>query len=148
MKMKRLLKMGKLARGSDKMEAKHLDEGKVQLQHILAMPGLDDIARVGEYGFKKYGDRWNYRKGMPWTKLLGSCSRHLAAFIRGQNRDSESGLPHLAHLAYDCLMLLEYPGVHDALDDRSKKEIINPLSNAYPQCLGQNFGILGNDLPF
>lgn len=101
-------------------EAKHLDTDKVQLQHILAMSGIDDIARVGEYGFKKYGDRWNYRKGMAWTKLLGSCSRHLAAFIRGENMDAESGLPHLAHLAYDCLMLLEYPGRFDNLDDRFK----------------------------
>lgn len=105
-------------------EAKHLDTGKVPLQHILAMPGLDQIALVGEYGFKKYGDRWNYRKGMPWSKLLGSCSRHLAAFIRGENLDSESQLPHLAHLAYDCLMLLEYQmeTKYAPNDDRYKVE--------------------------
>jgi len=101
-------------------EAKHLDEGKVRLQYILAMPGIDLVAAVGYYGFTKYGDRYNYRKGMPWMKLLGSCSRHLAAFIRGENRDTESQLPHLAHLAYDALMLLEYPGKFDHLDDRAK----------------------------
>lgn len=112
-------------------EAKHLDTGKVPLQHILAMLGLDQVALVGEYGFKKYGDRWNYRKGMPWSKLLGSCSRHLAAFIRGENLDIESGLPHLAHLAYDCLMLLEYQmeTKYATNDDRfkveEKKETLN-----------------------
>jgi Domain of unknown function (DUF5664) len=109
------------------VEASHLDEGKVQLQHILAMPGLDQVALVGEYGFRKYGDRWNYRKGMPWSKLLGSCSRHLAAFIRGQNLDNESGLPHLAHLAYDCLMLLEYMESHNAQDDRYKTHAIGQI---------------------
>lgn len=98
-------------------EADHKDEGKIGLQYILAMPGLLQVAKVGDFGAKKYG-QWNYRKGMPWMKLLGSCSRHLTDFILGQNTDPESGLPHLAHLCYDTLMLLEYSVEHPSLDDR------------------------------
>lgn len=100
-------------------EASHHDTGKIGLQFILAMPGLDQVAKVGDYGAKKY-DQWNYVKGMPWTKLLGSCSRHLASFIRGEDLDKESGLPHLAHLAYNALILLGYMENHNALDDRFK----------------------------
>jgi hypothetical protein len=99
------------------MEAGHLDAGKVGLQFILAMPGLDQVAKVGDYGAKKY-DQWNYCKGMAWMKLLGSCSRHLAAFIRGQDMDEESGLPHMAHLAYNALMLLGYMENKRELDNR------------------------------
>lgn len=98
-------------------EAGHYDSGKIGLHFILAMPGLDKVALVGDYGAKKY-DQWNYTKGMPWMKLLGSCSRHLTAFIRGEDLDKESQLPHLAHLAYNALMLLGYMECHKSLDDR------------------------------
>jgi len=97
--------------------AKHLDEGKVGLHYVLAMSGLDSVSRVGEFGAKKYG-QWNYRGGMPWMKLLGSCTRHLSSFIRGEDNDPESGLPHLAHLVYDALMLMEYAQDYKHLDDR------------------------------
>jgi hypothetical protein len=110
-------------------EAKHLDTGKIQLQYIFAMPGLIYVAKVGDFGAKKYG-QWNYKAGMPWMKLLGSCSRHLAAFLRGEDLDLESGLPHLAHLAYDALMLLDYQENHIELDDRYKelpKSTVNSL---------------------
>lgn len=99
-------------------EAKHFDDNKLPLQHILAMPIIEEMAKVAQYGEKKYGDYYNYRKGMPWMKLLGSCTRHLRAFIRGENNDPESGLPHLAHLAYDTAMLWEYLELHPKLDNR------------------------------
>ena len=98
-------------------EAGHLDQGKVGLQYILAMPGLSAVAQVGDFGAKKYG-QWNYKAGMPWMRLLGSCARHLAAFIKGENTDPESGLPHMAHLAYDALILLDYEVNHVDKDDR------------------------------
>ncbi len=102
------------------MEAGHNDQGKTGLQYILAMPGLCSVALVGDFGAKKYG-QWNYKAGMPWMKLLGSCSRHLASFIRGEDLDTESGLPHLAHLVYDALILLDYQENHKELDDRYGK---------------------------
>jgi len=101
------------------MKAKHFDDGKPELQYILAMPGLLEVSRVGTLGAQKYS-RWNYRSGMPWMKLLGSCSRHLTAFICGEDNDKESGISHLAHLCYDALMLLEYVKDHPKLDDRYK----------------------------
>ena len=117
-------------------EAKHLDAGKLGLQYILAMPGLCSVAAVGDFGAKKYG-QFNYKAGMPWMKLLGSCTRHLAAFLRGEDMDQcqshciilpngdcermeHSHLPHLAHLVYDSLMLLDYSINHKELDDRFK----------------------------
>jgi hypothetical protein len=98
-------------------EASHKDEGKLALQYILAMKGLDDVARVGEFGAKKYS-QWNYMVGGQYMRFLGSCSRHLTAFIRGEDRDAESGLPHLAHMIYDGLMLLEWAHRGVGTDDR------------------------------
>lgn len=120
-------------------EAKHADIGKLGLQYILAMPGLNSIAAVGDFGAKKYG-QWNFKPGMPWMKLLGSCARHLVAFIGGEDLDQcksqciilpnglcermeHSNLPHLAHLAYDALMLLDYMENKREFDDRYKRHI-------------------------
>jgi hypothetical protein len=116
-----------------KKGAKHFDDGKPEIQFLLEMDGLEDVAACGTYGFKKYGDRYNYRSGMSWTKLLGSCARHLRAFIMGEDNDFDykcsnckknvfhkehSGLPHLAHLIYDALMLMHHVKHHKNLDDR------------------------------
>lgn len=108
-------------------EAGHKDEGKVALQYILFMDGLDDVARVGEFGAKKY-TQYNYKAGMPWMKLAGSIARHLAAWIRGQDNDEESKLPHLAHIAYDALMLLDYARYHNDQDDRYVSKGNGPLA--------------------
>lgn len=105
------------------MKAKHFDDGKPEIQYLLAMDGLEDVAACGTYGAKKYKDRYNYKKGMPWMKILGSCSRHLRAFIRGEDVDPESGLSHLAHLIYDALMVLDYTKNHPAHDNRPKFQI-------------------------
>lgn len=100
-------------------KAKHFDDNKPEIQYILAMPGLKAVAAVGTFGKAKYG-QWNYKGGMLWMRLLGSCSRHLMDFILGEDMDKESGLPHLAHLCYDALMLLGYMTEHKELDDRCK----------------------------
>jgi hypothetical protein len=101
------------------MEAGHKDSGKTELQYILAMKGLDEVAKVGSFGAKKY-DQWNYMAGMPWMKLAGSIARHLTDWIRGHDKDEESGLHPLAHLVYDALMLLEYDYRKVGKDDRYK----------------------------
>lgn len=105
------------------MEAKHFDEGKLPIQHVLGMPIIEEMAKVAAYGNTKYGDFYNYRKGMPWMKLLGSCARHLRSFICGENNDKESGCSHLAHLAYDAGMLYELITLHPSLDDRPHRHV-------------------------
>lgn len=51
------------------------------------------------------GER-NWEKGLAWGRLSGALLRHLWAWMRGEERDPESGLPHLAHMACCALMLL------------------------------------------
>jgi hypothetical protein len=99
------------------LTADHKDKGKLGLQYILAMPGLCSVAAVGDFGSNKYS-RYNYKAGMPWMKLGGSCTRHLASWLKGKDLDPESKLPHLAHLAYDALMLLDYALSKKGKDDR------------------------------
>lgn len=101
------------------MEGNHFDNDKLELQYILELPLLDEMAKVGAFGTKKYG-RYNYRKGIAYMRILGSCTRHLVAFIRGENNDKESGFSHLAHLAFDTAMLYDIHRLHPNLDDRPR----------------------------
>lgn len=97
--------------------AKHFDENKPALQWIPYEP-LTEVAKVFEYGAVKYGQH-NYKCGMKWSKMVGSILRHTYRFMNGEDKDDESGLPHLAHAACCCLMLLYFYKHHPDLDDRS-----------------------------
>lgn len=62
-----------------------------------------DMARVMAFGARKYAAE-NWRKGIEVQRLVGAIERHVAAFKSGETIDPESGLPHLAHAAIDCMM--------------------------------------------
>ena len=105
-------------------EGLKFDAGKARWD-LLPFAALNQVAQVMTFGAGKYGDR-NYEKGMKWGRLLGAALRHLSKWARGMRMDDESGLPHLAHAAACCLMLLaltleasEEVG-SDPNDDRSK----------------------------
>lgn len=101
--------------------AKHFDDGKLPYQH-LPMEGLKLAAQVNQFGAKKYGlDNW--RGGMAWMRILGSCLRHIFAFIGGEDLDPESGLSHVGHFLFDGMMLAEYLKTHKELDDRPKNNV-------------------------
>lgn len=83
----------------------------------LPWGGLEEVAWVQEYGYKKYGDRLNYLRGMEVSRNISCAQRHLAAYMRGDKIDSESGRSHLAHAA--CRLLFALQNVADgvAIDD-------------------------------
>ena len=101
------------------MEGNHYDKDKIEIHYIFELSLIDEMAKVGTFGTKKYG-RYNYRNGISYMRILGSCTRHLTAFIRGENNDKESGLSHLAHLAYDAAMLFDIIRLHPDYDDRPR----------------------------
>lgn len=121
----------------NKTEAKpagalRFDTGKAQLELIspVAMIGL---ARILTFGAKKYAPN-NWRKGMSWSRCLGSLKRHLAEFEMGQDIDfdkdcegcqnktclNHTGLPHIDQVLCNAMFLSEYFRTHKELDDRYK----------------------------
>lgn len=105
--------------GTRTVKAKKLDAGKPRVELLPGRP-LMDIARViGWAAEHKYSvDDW--RGGLAWRRLVAAAVRHLFAFLCGEDNDPESGLPHVAHAATNCLYLLEYGHTHPELDDRFK----------------------------
>lgn len=69
------------------------------------------------HGADKYGAH-NWRAGIKLSRLIGATLRHLLAFMRGEDFDSETGMSHLLH-ASCCLMMLYVTWVKDkSQDDR------------------------------
>lgn len=97
---------------------------KPQRLELLPPGALLLVAEVYHYGATtKYADH-NWRKGYNWSWSLGALLRHVMLFMGGEDRDKESGLPHLAHAAFHCLTLLTF-GEHakyKQFDDRYNEE--------------------------
>lgn len=92
------------------------DTGKVRLE-LLSVPAMEAIAEVMTFGAKKYAAH-NWRKGFEWSRLFGATLRHLFAALKGEDRDPESGLPHLAHAGCCIMFLLEHYLCGLGTDDR------------------------------
>ncbi len=92
------------------------DAGKPDLS-ILSYDALCEIAKAFEFGAKKYG-RYNYLKGMKWTRIGSAAARHLFQWLWVGGKDPESGLSHLAHFGACCVMLLDYEIKSLGEDDR------------------------------
>jgi hypothetical protein len=75
--------------------------------HLLPPAALAQTAWVHELGATKYGE-WNWREtGIKFDTYVGAILRHLMLAHDGEWLDSESGLPHIAHIAASCNILLD-----------------------------------------
>ena len=86
---------------------------------LLDGHAIEQLARVLTFGAQKY-DAHNWRKGIGKSRLIAAALRHLFAYLRGEDRDPESGLSHVAHAMCCCMFLvgLEH---RPELDDRYKE---------------------------
>jgi hypothetical protein len=86
-----------------------LDYGKNRLGLVLlGFPNaLKAVGQVGTYGANKYSD--NGWKSVPngQERYTDALLRHEVEFACGESDDTESGLPHLAHAAWNALAVLE-----------------------------------------
>ena len=94
------------------------DQNKAPLE-LLSRTALEQMAMVLALGRNKYGAH-NWRGGMEWTRMHGAALRHITAHLDGEDKDSESGLSHIAHAACCLMFLLEYETKRMGKDDRFK----------------------------
>ena len=94
------------------------DTGKPRMD-LLAPEAIEGLASVLDYGAKKYADR-NWERGMRWGRCTAAALRHIFAWMRGEDRDPETGLSHIDH-AMCCLMFLKaYIARKVGEDDRKR----------------------------
>ena len=93
------------------------DDGKNKL-HLIPPDALWALGEVFTRGALKYADR-NWEKGMPWSTVEGCMYRHFLKYQLGEDIDEETGCSHLAHVAWNAMVLLAYQlrGM-DEFDDR------------------------------
>ena len=98
-------------------------KGKKQAQLGSLDPrSLMLVAEVAGFGGKKY-ERLNFMRGYAWSLSYDALQRHLHAFWDGEEIDSESGLPHLAHACWHSLALLSFSQRNLGTDDRYRKPL-------------------------
>lgn len=102
-------------------KAKTYDEGKLALAR-LPWAAIDAMNEVQGYGFKKYQDYDNYRKGMEVSRNLSCALRHIRDYLTGHDTDHESGLNPLAHAMCRIAFVLQNLNDGVAIDDRYKPE--------------------------
>lgn len=100
------------------------NEGKIRYD-LLEPFAIEQVAKVFTMGAKKYAP-FNWLKGMPWSSMVASMKRHIAAFENGEDFDPESGLYHLAHAAWNALALVSYYKYFPQGDDRIHTLIKQP----------------------
>ncbi len=84
------------------------DAGKVLGGLLLDFAhALELVAEVGTHGVAKYS-RGGWRS-VPdgQQRYLDAAMRHLLRLGKGEQNDADSGLPHLAHIAWNFLAVLD-----------------------------------------
>lgn len=102
------------------------DWGKPPVQ-LLPVEALESVADVLAFGARKY-DANNWRNGMKLSRCVGAAIRHCFAWLRGEDNDPESGLPHLAHAGCMILFALNLALTRDGSDDRWKRPVVAPAT--------------------
>lgn len=95
---------------------KKTDQGKNRLD-LLPFHALEEVGKVLGWGLTKYPEH-NWLNCPSRMRYLAAALRHLFAWARGEDRDSESNLPHLAHAACCVLFLLTLELEGRGADDR------------------------------
>ncbi len=98
------------------------DTGKLRYD-LLPPDAIDSLVAVYTMGAQKYSDR-NWEEGMKWSRVVGPLLRHVFAWMSGEDDDTESGLPHMAHAAWNALTLISYSQRKIGKDDRGKKHVL------------------------
>lgn len=84
---------------------------------------LEPLIEVGAKGEEKYAT-WNFLKGMKVEDCMDSLKRHLTRFEdpSSSDNDEETGLSHMAHVAWNALVICYMVRTRPDLDDRYKGE--------------------------
>lgn len=88
---------------------------------------LVPLSKVVQLGAKKYGKtNWRSTK-VRYTVYVDAAFRHLLQALDGEDLDSESGQPHLAHVAACVAIVLDADAVGTLIDDRPLKGAASKL---------------------
>ena len=74
----------------------------------MPLPVIDEVAKVYTFGATKYPEGSWSRLPDGMRRYKAALLRHLVEFDKGNDLDSESGLPHLANAAWNAIAMLHF----------------------------------------
>ena len=90
---------------------------KLERYDLIPPESLVWLARLYGAGAQKYDDH-NWRRGYEWSKSFGAMQRHAWQFWNGEDFDEETGVPHLANVAWHAFTLMSFMINHPDYDNR------------------------------
>ena len=95
---------------TDDGKGKKYDNGKPMIGTLVRVfpLALEALGSVIEFGTHKYPqpDNWKKVEGAKY-RYLDSLMRHMVKHYKGMELDEETNKPHLAHMAWNALAILE-----------------------------------------
>lgn len=113
-----LLESKRAREEAEKSVAPKFDGGKAPL-NLVTPDFITAVAEVLAFGAAKY-EAWSWAEGKAWSRDHAAALRHMMAWANGEDLDTESGLPHLAHAACDLMFLITSQRRGLGTDDRHK----------------------------
>lgn len=106
-------------------------DGEKAQMDLLCFTALEKLSDVLTFGANKYA-RHNWTRGINNSRIVSSLLRHLSAYQRGEDIDSESGLPHVHHISCNAMFLGSNYELRKHLDDRvsSNGSKLNDVSSS------------------
>jgi|GEM_PF-2971063 len=98
------------------------NKGKLRWRNV-PMWLFKPVVEVGQFGEEKY-DTFNFLKCFPVNDTLDSLKRHLEQFENPyvSDLDAESLKSHMAHVAWNALVILHTLEKHPEMDDRYRAD--------------------------
>lgn len=89
------------------------DAGKLRW-HLMPWKEIEQVALVMEHGANKYGEFNWMNVDNPYERYFDAAMRHIVADEESPgSKDSESGLPHIAHAICCLLFMLHFKVPHE-----------------------------------
>ena len=107
---------------------------------LLPLPDLEDIVEVYTFGAEKYGPHTWRDLEDGFDRYKAALLRHLVSFDRGEEFDKESGLPALAHMAWNAISMLAIWNDKQKVKQSKEKEnetTQNAAANHHEQTAGR-----------
>lgn len=96
--------------------------GDKTVYHMIPPAALEQLARVFMMGREKYDEEnWRSGNGLSKTGCYNSLFRHIQAWLMGEDNDPQSGLPHMAHAAWNALAIIELDRLFPEKEERYEK---------------------------
>ena len=101
-------------------------KGKTKLS-LVPYYGMVAVAKVREYGVKKYGDPDGWKEVSP-MEFIDAALRHIGKYLAESDYDEESGLHHISHAACNLMF------VADMMQNNHEK-VLSSLDREYARRL-------------